>query len=106
MTRRTRSRILGLALSAMALAVLTVLALGQEIKDGKYALVFYPYAADALTKAEVKSRFSDITVPRTLTQILSKVFRLNTIKGDRQEGTARNPEGSITDLRQLNICPA
>ena len=106
MIRRTRSRILGAALTVVALAALGFAALSKPINDGKYAVAFYPNAADALTKAEARSRFWSTGVVGICTQILSRVFRLNTIKGDEKEGITRNTESSYTVLKQLNICPA
>jgi hypothetical protein len=90
----------------IALAALGITALSKEIEDGKYALAFYPYAANELTKTEIRSRFWGTRVIRKSTQILSRLFRLNTIKGDEEEGITRNAEGSYTVLKQLNICPA
>lgn len=107
MIRRTASSIFGAALAALAFAALTLEALSKETNDEQYTFAPYPYATNELTKAEFRSRFWDTGVRSKGTQILSRVFRLNTaIKGDENENNAKSVGSTYAALRQLNILPA
>ena len=97
-TRAICKGILGTALMSLSLSAF---ASASQATSGSFArFTFSPYANNELTKAEVRSRFWG-TVTRKTAQILSRVFRLNTIKGDKPRKRAR--EMMITANRDRQI---